>query len=132
MHPHFTDITSWESVDTTKILTYFGKCPIQISASTPTILFEGFSVFPQPLQSNFEIVPEIGSRSLPVLYSSLSNHSTLYDPRPTWFNKLYANKKFWEELTAYFPGRSERHFIVGRGESIIFVRRFPGFARSSF
>jgi hypothetical protein len=36
-----------------------------------------------------------------------------------------------EEVKVISHGRRERHFIVGKEKEHHFVRRFPGFARSS-
>jgi hypothetical protein len=37
-----------------------------------------------------------------------------------------------EQVKVKIHGRNETHFIAGREKEHHFVRRFPGFARSSF
>jgi hypothetical protein len=63
-----------------------GGSRVQISARRRDILTEVFRGFPQPIQANARIVPQIRSRSLPPLCFPI-HHSSIILPTDTSLNK---------------------------------------------
>jgi hypothetical protein len=72
----------------------FNMCQVQISAWEVVILIDIFHGVPQPLSANVRTLPQI-KRQL------LSISSSIYFSLSPCYLMLY--KKFWEELTTYFP-----------------------------
>jgi hypothetical protein len=89
------------------------RCSFPDPAGAQVILTEGFRVFPQSLDAKAGLVPRSGDdvvlpNSFLFIIYLLFYNSTLCCQR-YWKRRKVSNKKFWEELIAYFPWYDTGH-----------------------